>query len=284
MKKHKHILAAIDLHDNYKEILNYAKKTAQKHSTKLTAIHVSPNILSSMPYAYDFQAQIEKDVKQDLSKLEKEFDYPGFSTVLAFGSPKDEISKYAEENNVDMIITGSHGKSGIELVLGSTANGILHRAKCDVLTLRVNNEGKLIGKTPHKNILLATDLHEDNKLVIEAAEDIAKNSNGTVFAIHTVTELPAMYNVHIPSAGIDLKNNAKFAMQELAKKIGLKEENTRVIVGHPKSEILDYADEISADLIVIGSHCRSGLVSAFLGSTANAILHGSKTDVYVVRI
>jgi universal stress protein A len=56
------------------------------------------------------------------------------------GSPKLEIVRVAEENNVDLIIVGSHGKHGIALLLGSTANGVLHHAKCDVLAVRIYDD------------------------------------------------------------------------------------------------------------------------------------------------
>jgi len=50
-----------------------------------------------------------------------------------------EIIKIAEENNVDLIIVGSHGRHGLALLLGSTANGVLHHAKCDVLAVRIKD-------------------------------------------------------------------------------------------------------------------------------------------------
>jgi universal stress protein A len=56
---------------------------------------------------------------------------------VELGSPKAEITRVAEEQGVDLIVVGSHGRLGLELLLGSTANGVLHAAKCDVLAVRV---------------------------------------------------------------------------------------------------------------------------------------------------
>ena len=56
--------------------------------------------------------------------------------MLEFGSIKNEVLKVAQENDIDLIVTGSHGKHGLALLLGSTADAILHGAKCDILIVR----------------------------------------------------------------------------------------------------------------------------------------------------
>lgn len=58
---------------------------------------------------------------------------------LEMGSPKTEIIRVATENQVDLIVVGSHGRHGLALLLGSTANGVLHHAPCDVLAVRLQN-------------------------------------------------------------------------------------------------------------------------------------------------
>ncbi len=56
---------------------------------------------------------------------------------LIFGRPESEIHRIAEEQGADLIVVGSHGRHGLALLLGSTANGVLHGASCDVLAVRV---------------------------------------------------------------------------------------------------------------------------------------------------
>jgi universal stress protein A len=65
---------------------------------------------------------------------------PEAQTWLETGSPKQEIIRIAEENAVDLIVVGSHGRHGLALLLGSTANGVLHHANCDVLAVRLQNQ------------------------------------------------------------------------------------------------------------------------------------------------
>ncbi|MFB3104756.1 MAG: universal stress protein, partial [Pseudomonadales bacterium] len=59
---------------------------------------------------------------------------------LIFGRPESEIHRIAESKEADIIVVGSHGRHGLALLLGSTANGVLHGAKCDVLAVRVGVE------------------------------------------------------------------------------------------------------------------------------------------------
>jgi len=56
---------------------------------------------------------------------------------VIIGQPAQEMHRFANDNNVDLIIVGSHGRHGISLILGSTATGVLHGSQCDVLAVRV---------------------------------------------------------------------------------------------------------------------------------------------------
>ncbi len=58
--------------------------------------------------------------------------------VVTVGRPESEIHRLAKEQGVDLVVVGSHGRRGIQLLLGSTANGVLHGSECDVLAVRIN--------------------------------------------------------------------------------------------------------------------------------------------------
>ena len=62
---------------------------------------------------------------------------PAGNRHLLMGRPETEIHNVAEEIGADLIVVGSHGRHGLALIFGSTANGVLHGATCDVLAVRV---------------------------------------------------------------------------------------------------------------------------------------------------
>ena len=66
------------------------------------------------------------------------FTIPETKIHVSFGRPADEIKREAEALAVDLIVVGSHGRKGLGLLLGSTATGVLHGAKTDVLTVRIS--------------------------------------------------------------------------------------------------------------------------------------------------
>jgi universal stress protein A len=92
-----------------------------------------------IPFDVDLTQEWLEMSKQKLIKLGEELSVPEQRQWLELGSAKLEIVRVAEENAVDLIVVGSHGRHGLALLLGSTANGVLHHAKCDVLAVRLQD-------------------------------------------------------------------------------------------------------------------------------------------------
>jgi universal stress protein A len=109
-------------------------------------IHVVDTLPIGDP-ANDVMVPFEMDLSQEfialgrkkLAELAASLAIPEARTWLETGSPQQEIIRIAQENAVDLIVVGSHGRHGLALLLGSTANGVLHHAACDVLAVRLHN-------------------------------------------------------------------------------------------------------------------------------------------------
>jgi len=147
METYKHILLAADFSEHGGIVAERAKDLANKYQAKLSVVHVMDNLLitdaaygSTIPFDLDLTAELMAAAKKRLASLAEKLAIPEENQWMEMGSPKLEIIRIAEENNVDLIVVGSHGRHGLALLLGSTANGVLHHAKCDVLAVRIKEE------------------------------------------------------------------------------------------------------------------------------------------------
>ncbi|MFD1383834.1 universal stress protein [Rhodanobacter aciditrophus] len=144
---YQHIVLAVDLTDYSILVANKAAAICKAFGGNLTIVHV----IESLNYAYggdvpidvsDIQEQLETTAKERMSVLADQLDIPVQETIITQGGIESEIHRIAEENNSDLIVVGSHGRHGLALLLGSTANGVLHGAPCDVLAVRVHKSDK----------------------------------------------------------------------------------------------------------------------------------------------
>ena len=87
----------------------------------------------------DLEAEMGKELKNKLTAFGDKFDVAADHQHILHGSPANEIHRFAKDNHVQLIVIGTHGRKGLQLLLGSTANAVLHGAGCDVLSVRVGS-------------------------------------------------------------------------------------------------------------------------------------------------
>jgi universal stress protein A len=140
---YKHILFATDLTEDTEYLLEKVRTMRSFTGAKLSLIHVVEP-LPGYSYAYlgieDIEGQLLTEARQSIEKLGGKLNVGSGDQYIEVGPTKTKILKTAEDIGVDLIICGSHGRHGLSLLLGSTANAILHGAKCDVLTVRLPEE------------------------------------------------------------------------------------------------------------------------------------------------
>lgn len=139
----------------------------------------------------------------------------------------------------------------------------------------------------YQKILIAVELNGDtDKVLLEKAEEIAE-TGGELYLIHAVEHMSSYGAAYGISAGVDVEEvlvqEAKKQIADLAKPFDIPVERQIAKIGPAKFLILEEAEAIKTDLLIVGSHGRHG-VRLLLGSTANAILHGAKSDVLAVRV
>lgn len=139
---YKKVLFATDFDEVGVAAARKAHKIANDNHAELHLVHVIEPIPA---YAYpgfagftDVEMSIREHAEQALNDLAEELSVDKKHRHIEVGSTKHEVLRVAKELGVDLIIAGSHGKQGLALLLGSTANAILHGAECDVLIIRAN--------------------------------------------------------------------------------------------------------------------------------------------------
>ncbi|WP_198246752.1 universal stress protein [methane-oxidizing endosymbiont of Gigantopelta aegis] len=147
MQLYQHILLAADFSEHGKTVSAKAKQLAEQNQARLSLIHVVDYLPITdvtygpiIPFDVDLTEELVAIAEQRLADLGQELDVDKERQWLEVGSPKLEIVRMAEENDVDLIVLGSHGRGGLAVLLGSTADGVLHHAKCDVLAVRLKDD------------------------------------------------------------------------------------------------------------------------------------------------
>lgn len=142
MADYHRILLAVDLTEECRRVATRANALAGRSGAELHIVHVIEPL--SLAYGGDIpmdlstvQDQIHEQARSHLADFAGSFGIDEERRHLVFGRPESEIHRIAEDEAMDLIVVGSHGRHGLALLLGSTANGVLHGASCDVLAVRV---------------------------------------------------------------------------------------------------------------------------------------------------
>ncbi len=147
MAGYRRIMLAVDLTEESNTVAENAVALANAFGAELHVVHVIEPL--SLAYGGDIpmdlstvQEQIHEQAKSHLAEFANGLGVPRERQYLIFGRPESEIHRIAETKQADIIVVGSHGRHGLALLLGSTANGVLHGASCDVLAVRVGEREK----------------------------------------------------------------------------------------------------------------------------------------------
>ena len=145
MDAYKHILVALDLSNEAHQVADRGRDLAGHYGAKMSLIHVvepvvvdnSYDLMTSLPAELD-DSLLER-AKTFLAKISNQLQLGEIEQIVTLGSTRGEIFRVAQEQAVDLIVIGTHGRHGVGLLLGSTANAILHGTPCDVHAVRIRS-------------------------------------------------------------------------------------------------------------------------------------------------
>lgn len=140
------LLLAMDFSSHSEMLCQHASTMAEIHGASLSLVHVVEPVVTDSafdtltPIPVDFDDLHLQDARTKLEQLRQRYGLLEKNIFLEIGVTKSEILRVAKEQAIDLLLLGSHGRHGIELLLGSTANAILHHATCDVLAIHLKRQ------------------------------------------------------------------------------------------------------------------------------------------------
>ena len=140
--EYKHILVATDFSASGYAVAARARQLQVALGAAITILNVVEYSFINLggdlalPPQIDIESQLVENATKKLADLVAAEAFLRCQPIIKVGVPKTEILQLADELNVDLIMVGSHGRHGLARLLGSTANAVMHSAKCDVLAVR----------------------------------------------------------------------------------------------------------------------------------------------------
>ncbi|MBX3164427.1 MAG: universal stress protein [Bacteroidetes bacterium] len=273
------ILIPVDFSETSLLAIKHGAYIAQQNNAQLHLLHVvNSNFVSQdifIPLVSINQNEIEAKAAEKLRQLADDVKNEYKLQVehgIAVGSPAFEISHYAKENHINLIVMGTHGYSPIEeLVIGSVALKVITKSDCPVMAM-----SSAATHSGYKKILIPLDDTVNSRQKVNYALQMAKKFNASVYAfgmltggesfdegamnlvLHQIAELAAEYGVeyhkHLQT---DVKNRAKATVE--------------------------YSNKIGADLVIIMTDQDSELSGFFLGPYSQQIIHLSEVPVIAIK-
>jgi universal stress protein A len=143
MSDYRKILVAVDLSDESAVIIDKARHIARPDDAEMHLVHVQAPLAVS--YALDLpsinladlQIEMVEEARKQLLELGASLELPAKNMHNLVGTPAREIRELAKQLGADLIVTGGHGKHGLDLLLGSTSTGVAHGVSCDLLIVKL---------------------------------------------------------------------------------------------------------------------------------------------------
>jgi nucleotide-binding universal stress UspA family protein len=295
------ILCPIDFSATSRRALDHALALARWYQADVKLIHVyhvvpiapfAPETTLAAPLAPEYRAQLAGELAR-FADTEREPSARLEFDVLE-GSPAGSILQAALEWPADLLVLGTHGRSGIQrLLLGSVTERVLRQSRCPVLTVPPHAADAVPVPPLFKRILCAVDFSECSRRALAHATALAQEADAHLTIAHVFElegTLPARWREAVTPLAVqhEIKELEDERRERLARTVpaGLGEfctVDTVMVGGTPYREIVRLAAERQVELIVIGVHGRSTADLMFFGSTANHVVREALCPVLTVR-
>ena len=278
------ILAATDFSTRSQRALRRAGLLATESRAELTLVHVVDDDQPSEILELE-RREAQRYLEEQAATM-TELRSLHCNIAIVAGDPFDGILKAAEAGSVDLIVMGAHRKQLLrDIFVGTTIERVIRTGPCPVLM--VNTE---VGHA-YKRVLAAVDMSEPSARAIRTAMEIGLIGDASLSLVHG---FDAFAKGKMANAGIGKDQIARYVAEESlqagtelvafleANNFGVDKWSLRVKEAGAVEAILEAVREVAPDLLVMGTHGRSGLVKILLGSVTESILRSVEVDVLAV--
>lgn len=295
------ILVATDFSDCAAQAQEYALFLASACKARLDFVHafeLVPGLYADeVPTQQLYLEEVRRQIDRRIEALVKAAEKRGVAASgrQMHGIASEQIIEAAREQEADLIVVGTHGRTGLaHVLLGSTAERVIKGAPCPVMTVRCPVQPELsvpfepAKPAPHVHQILApVDFSDCSLDALEYTVQVAKQFAAAVTILHVLESPPIGLNVSRAEITRRKKVLAEFEarlsdMVEVFKSQALVAQCS-VREGAPADVILGAAQEYHADLIIMGTHGRRGVSRLLFGSVAEAVLRRSPSPVLTVK-
>jgi nucleotide-binding universal stress UspA family protein len=291
----KSIVCATDLSGPSDDAVAQAAAMARAHGAKLTVVNVFTFAFGGgggapmppLPPIIDTEAvnkRVDAEVRAQIARVAKGTD-AAVEVRIDVGPAFGVICEYAESKRADLIVVGSRGATGLRrLALGSVAENVVRHASCPVLVARPSQT------TGH--VLVATDLSDPSLAAISAADAEAQRRKAKLTVLHCMDFPPTMMAMGFaplvplppehPDSRVAQAKKAEVQVREALARLGVKAD---VVVdqGSARTAIPSVAEQLPAELVVVGTRGRTGFKRLLLGGVAESVVRHAPCSVLAMR-
>jgi len=285
------ILCPVDFSPGSHRAVEVAVRLARESDAELELVHALyvPGVLYAGEYVVppeDLQRMTE-DARRALDATFGEAQKLGAtrtSAKLLSGVPWSAIMDAAEDPAIDLLVVGTHGRTGLaRVLLGSVTEKVVRHAPCSVLVVRPDSK-----VAPFDHVLCATDFSESSRHAMQLAGTLAQRGGHGITLLH-VLEVPGGYTgePHPPGLYRQLDRASAAVLDRWGSELRAVTDvpaQTRTRVGYAGAQTLAAIDaDPTIDLVVVGTHGRTGLTRILLGSVAEKVIRHARCPVLVAR-
>jgi len=299
MEKYQKILAVIDPNTDDQKALKRAIELARLTNARITAF------LTIFDFSYEMTTMLSSDEREimrqsvindrinSLQKIIDEVDHTDIeitSEVVWHNRPFEPIIEHVLNENYDIVIKGTHEHDKLKSVIFTPTDWhVLRKCPCPVLLVKDHNW------PANGNIVAALNVGSDeedhqslNKKITEEACGLAQLIGSNVHLVNSFPGTPVNIAIEIPEFNANeynktMLNHHQSAMDNHANSYGIDAKHTHVKEGLPQDVIEDVANELDAELVVLGTIGRTGLSATFIGNTAEHVIDKLNCDLLALK-